>query len=113
MTKREYFIYTAVIAIVIWVGIFFISTSQSSVDNLYDKKIDSLKTLINVNNAKISMQESKIVMFETYIIKVDSQFTIQQNKIDKLKKYYDIKIKAVDNASTIELYNSITDRYKK
>lgn len=113
MTKREYFIYTAVIAIVIWVGIFFISTSQSSIDNSYDKKIDSLKTLINVNNAKINMQESKNVMFENYINKIDSQFTVQQNKIDKLKKYYDIKIKAVDGMSNDSIYKSITNRYHK
>lgn len=112
MSKKEYFLYTTIIAIVIWVGIIFIPISNSSLDKLYDKKIDSLNTLINNNNIKIKEQEKKDSIFQLYINKTDSQFVEQQNKINRLNKYYVEKIKAVDNASTMELYKSITDRYK-
>ena len=102
----------AIAIIVLWVGIFFISTFNRPNVESYDKKLDSLETVININMIKIKDQEQKDIKFEQYISKIDSQFVVQQNKIDKLKKYYDIKIKAVDNASSSELYNSITDRYK-
>lgn len=112
MTKKQYLIYTAIAIIVLWVGIFFISTFNRPNIESYDKKLDSLTTVINNAKNKIELQEQKDIQFEKHISKIDSQFVIQQDKINKLKKYYDIKIKAVDNASSIELYNSITDRYK-
>lgn len=113
MDKNQIIKYIAILIIGILAGIYVISAFNSPVDmSPYDNKIKSLRTLIDSNNVKIDKQDKKIGYFEIYISKTDSQFVEQQNKINRLKRHYDEKIKAVDNASTTELYKSITDRYK-
>ena len=53
MTKKQYFIYTAIAIIVTWLGIIFIPTLSSPDMGDYDKKLDSLQTVIDNNNIKI------------------------------------------------------------
>jgi hypothetical protein len=110
MTKKEYFIYTAII-IAIAVGIFYISTPSSHNMDLYDKKMDSLQTVINNNNIRIKQQEQKDSIFNIHITKIDSQNTVYGTKINKLIKYANQKIKAVDNMSNDSIFKSLTNRY--
>jgi len=111
MTKKEYFLYTAII-IAIVVGIFYISTPSSPNMGLYNKKLDSLQTIVNVNNVKLKQQEQKDSIFNIYITKIDSQNIVFESKLKKLNKNKDAKIKAVDAMSNDSLYKSITNRYK-
>lgn len=112
MTKKQYFIYTAIAIIVTWLGIIFIPTLSSPDMGDYDKKLDSLQTVIDNNNIKIHKQEQKDSIFETYIHKIDSQSIVFESKLKKLNKNKDAKIKAVDTLSNDSLYKSITNRYK-
>ena len=112
--NQEWIKYIAILVIGITAGVVITSAFKSSPDmSAYDSKMELLEKRIDSNKVVIKNQDLKIVNFEKYVVKTDSQFVEQQNKINRLKRYYDEKIKAVDNASTAELNKSITDRYNK
>ena len=113
MTKQQILKYIGILLIGLLAGIYIISAfkSTSGVDQ-YKHQLDSLTTVINVNNRKQLIHDIKITSFEEHINKVDSQNVVLENKIKKLNKNRDAKIKAVDNMSNDSLYNSITNRYK-
>lgn len=113
MTKKE--VIYCVIALVIGIvaGIYVISATYPPVDiTPYNQHVKSLETLIDTNNAKYNRLEGKVTYLEDHAKKQDTIIDKQQSKIERLNKDVIKKIKAVDNMPAIELYNSITDRYK-
>jgi len=113
ITKKE--VIYCVIALVIGVvaGIYVISAIRPPVDmGPYDQHVKSLETLIDTNNARYNRLNNKVTYWENHALKQDTIIDKQQNKIERLNKDVNRKIKAVDNMPAIELFNSITDRYK-
>lgn len=114
---KVYFKYLIILIIGLTAGIYIISAFNSSkndvVINLLKKRQDSLTLVLKENNKKLLIQDIKISNFENKINKVDSQYVIYESKINKLTKYANQKIKAVDTFSNDSLYKSLTNRYSK
>jgi len=113
MTRNQIISYIITLVIGVVVGICVISATQTQFDTApYEHEIKTLKTLIDTNNAHINQLNIKATFWETQAKKQDSIIDTQQTKIEKLNKDAKEKINAVDRMSSIELYNSITNRYK-
>jgi uncharacterized protein YPO0396 len=113
MTKKEIIRYVVVLVIGIVAGIYVISAIRPPVDMTpYDQHVKSLETLIDTNNAKYNRLEGKVTYWEDHAKKQDTIIDKQQTKIEKLTKDVTKRIKAVDNLTKDELYNSIINRYK-
>lgn len=114
MIKKPFFKYIITLIIGILAGIVVISAFKSPGDiDPRDNQVDSLKTVISLRDDSINELNQINKGYERYIEKIDSQLVTKQNRINKLKKDLDEKIKNVDNLTTGELYESITSRYEK
>lgn len=98
--------------ILVWVGIYVIPTFQPSYDDQYKKKIDSLKTLINVNKEKIESYEIRINNLNDSIKTIDYNLNQNKIKLDKLKKDYDKKMGDIGKYSVDDLNKFFTERYQ-
>lgn len=113
MNKKQIIYFIIISLIELAVGLYVISTIPPSTDlTPYEYEVKALKTLLDTNTTKINRLDTKAVYWEEYAKKQDTIINTQQNKIERLTKDVNKKIKAVDNMSTTDLYNSITSRYK-
>jgi len=113
MTKKQIIGCITALLVGIVAGIYVISAIRPPIDmDPYNSHVNSLKTLIDTNNAKYNRLEGKVTYWENHVKKQDTVIDKQQNKIERLNKDVYKKIKAVDNMLNDELYHSITNRYK-
>ena len=112
MNSRQFILYVLFTLIVIYVGILFIPTFNQSSVTPYNKQIDSLKTLININNEKQKLLYVRVQNLKDSIVYIDSQLVNNQNRLNKLKKEYDDKINNIGKYSVTELTEFFTNRYK-
>lgn len=112
MNYKQLGLHILITIIIVWVGITFIPTSHTLNDALYERKIDSLTTAINVNNSKITSLDTTINNLRDSVKYVDIQLTDNKIKFNKLKKDYDEKIGNISKYSTNELTQFFTNRYK-
>ena len=98
--------------IIVWVGITFIPTSHTQLNSVYERKIDSLTTAININNNKQLTQDTLIQNLRDSVKYVDVQLHNNSIKLSKLKKDYEEKIGNIGKYSSNELAEFFTNRYK-
>lgn len=112
MNYKQIIIHILFTIIIVWVGITFIPTSHTFDNDLRDKKIDSLTTVININNNKQLTQDTIIQNLRDSVKYVDIQLNDNKNKLYKLKKDYEEKIGNIGKYSSNELAEFFTNRYK-
>jgi hypothetical protein len=112
MNSKQFTLYILFTLIVIYVGIVFIPTFHQQPVTPYNKQIDSLKTLININNERQKLLYVRVQNLKDSIVYIDSQLVINQNRLNKLKKEYDDKINNISKYSVNELTEFFTNRYK-
>ncbi len=112
MNYKQLVLNILITIILVWVGIMFIPTFQSSHDGEYKKELDSLKTLINVNKEKIESYEIRINNLNDSIELIDYNLNQNKIKLDRLKKDYDKKMGDIGKYSIDELNKFFTERYK-
>lgn len=114
MSKQQIIKYIVILVFGLLAGIYIISAFKSGPDMiLYERKLDSLTTLVNNNRKQIQMLDISISQFNIKVNKLDSQNVVYETKINKLTKYANQKIKAVDSFSNDSLFKSLSNRYHK
>lgn len=112
MNSKQILLYILFTFIVVYVGIMFIPALHQQPVTPYNKQIDSLKTLININNERQKLLYTRVQNLKDSIVYIDSQLVNNQNRLNKLKKEYDEKINNIGKYSVNELTEFFTNRYK-
>lgn len=81
-------------------------------NEVLNHKIDSLNNVIELSNVKIKNYTLKIDSLTGTLKELDNELNQNKTKLTKLKKDYEKKLTSIDNASTNELVQFFSERYK-
>lgn len=81
-------------------------------NEVLNQKIDSLNNVIELSNVKIKTYTLKIDSLTGTLKELDNELNQNKTKLTKLKKDYEKKFNSIDNASSNELVQFFSERYK-
>lgn len=80
--------------------------------SVYEKRIDSLQTLVTINNQKIDSLTNLETKKEQDINNLKNQLTGLSNKNKDLKKKYDAEVALVNSMSNDDIVDLFTETFK-
>lgn len=78
----------------------------------FQTKLDSLENVIMLKGDSINQSKQREIYWVNVVNQKDSAISANTNKINKLNKKYDEKIKSIDNYNSDSLHKFFTDRYQ-
>jgi peptidoglycan hydrolase CwlO-like protein len=110
LTKKRIILYSIIAAVVI-IGYYFLSTSTPGYVKKYEKTIDSAQT--KIDSLQIEVKKSDVIIDSLHeeIVVLDNTNYALRERIYYIKKENETKINAVDNYNVSELNKFFTNRY--
>ena len=113
---REYFV--AIFILISIAGTLFLGSKYYrkfeivTIDtSIYDRKLDSLASIIKLNNKKIQTLDSLNGIQKTKIAGLNWRLESLKNQADKNKKDYEDKLNSLDSLSHNDLTDKFTDTF--